>query len=156
MLSQKARYALRALIILGQQVDGETLLISEIAAKAGIPRKFLEQILLELKKWDFVASRRGKLGGYFLAQAPEKINFAAVIRAMDGPLELAPCVSHTVYRPCDNCDEISTCPIRHALLRVYDCTTDVLENWTLCQALGQPIQQGLKRRSGRRAASHSA
>src|SRR5690242_6425582 len=98
MLSQKARYALRALFLLAKRPAGQTVMIGDIAEQAKIPRKFLEQILLELKKRGILHSVRGKFGGYTLGRAPDKISFAEIIRAIDGPLALSPCVSVTAYR----------------------------------------------------------
>ena len=93
MLSQKARYALRALFVLGAQKTDEPVMIADIAEQANVPRKFLEQILLEMKKSGIVHSQRGKFGGYTLGRAPEDIDFAEVLRAIDGPLALAPCAA---------------------------------------------------------------
>jgi Rrf2 family protein len=135
MLSQKARYALRALFVLGsQQSEGPTM-IADIAEQANVPRKFLEQILLELKKSGIVHSQRGKFGGYTLGRAPKNIVFAEVIRAIDGPLALSPCASRTAYRKCDDCEDEVTCAIRKVLLNVRDATAKILEHHTLAQAI---------------------
>lgn len=133
MLSSKARYALRALVALAR-TDGAQLTASELAERADAPRKFLEAILLELARRSLVVSRRGKLGGYSLARAPETISFAEVIRVLDGPLALAPCVSRLSFRKCDDCADLATCPIREALLRARDATAEVLEGYTLAEA----------------------
>ena len=93
MLSQKARYALHALFLLAKRPAGEPVMIAEIAREAKVPRKFLEQILLELKKRGILHSVRGRQGGYTLGRAPDKISFAEIIRVIDGPLALSPCVS---------------------------------------------------------------
>src|SRR5580698_742405 len=100
MLSSKARYALRALVELARG-DGVQLTAGELAERADAPRKFLEAILLELSRRGVVVSRRGKLGGYSLARGAETITFAEVIRVIDGPLALAPCVSRLSFRKCD-------------------------------------------------------
>lgn len=110
-------------------------MIADIADRAGVPRKFLEQILLELKKRGILRSHRGKFGGYALARDPKDISFAEVIRIMDGPLALAPCVSRTAYRRCDDCEDETTCAIRKVLLDVRDATAQILEQHTLAQAL---------------------
>ena len=135
MLSQKARYALRALFVLGAQKTDEPVMIADIAEQANVPRKFLEQILLEMKKSGIVHSQRGKFGGYTLGRAPEDIDFAEVLRAIDGPLALAPCASVTAYRKCDDCEDEVTCAIRKVLLAVRAATADILEHRTLAQAL---------------------
>ncbi len=133
MLSSKARYALRALVELARQGGGQTT-AGELAERADAPRKFLEAILLELARRGVVVSRRGKLGGYSLARAPEAISFAEVIRVVDGPLALAPCVSRLSFRKCDDCPDLATCSIREALLRARDATAAVLEAYSLADA----------------------
>jgi Rrf2 family protein len=134
MLSQKARYALRALIELGRAGPEAQLTAGEIAQRSEAPRKFLEAILLELARRHLIISRRGKFGGYSLARAPETISFAEVIRVIDGPLALAPCASQTAFRKCDDCVDLETCALRPALLRARDATAEVLESYTLAQA----------------------
>jgi Rrf2 family protein len=138
MLSQKTKYALRALVWLASRKDLPSASIAEIAVGAKAPRKFLEAILLELKQAGFVESRRGRFGGYGLAAPPSQIVFADVIRAVEGPLALAPCASRTAYRPCQDCFDVETCPIRAALLASRDAMAAVLEHWSLEQALAQP------------------
>src|ERR1700709_1287744 len=101
MLSQKARYALRALVELARAGPEQQLTAGEIAVRADAPRKFLEAILLEVSRRGLVLSRRGKFGGYVLAKPPAEISFAEVIRVIDGPLALAPCVSRLSFRKCD-------------------------------------------------------
>ena len=133
MLSQKARYALRALVELAREPKAQRT-AAEISVRADAPRKFLEAILLELARRGLVVSRRGKLGGYVLAKPPETISFAEVIRVIDGPLALAPCVSRLQFRKCDDCPDLATCSIREALLRARDATADVLEGYSLAEA----------------------
>jgi Rrf2 family protein len=110
-------------------------MIAEIATEARVPRKFLEQILLELKKRGMLHSVRGKHGGYTLGRPPDKISFAEVIRAIDGPLALSPCVSVTAYRRCDDCVDEATCVLRKVLLAVRDSTANILETRTLSDSL---------------------
>ena len=147
MLSQKARYALKALFALAARPAGETVMIAEIAAEARVPRKFLEQILLELKKRGIVHSHRGKHGGYALGRTADKISFAEVIRVIDGPLALAPCASVTAYRRCDDCIDEATCTLHRVLVAVRDATADILENRTIMEALTSPAPKKPKRRS---------
>jgi Rrf2 family protein len=132
MLSQKARYALRALVELAR--EGGQATAGELAARADAPRKFLEAILLELARNRVVVSRRGKFGGYSLARSPGEISFAEVIRIIDGPLALAPCVSRLAFRKCDDCPDLATCTLREALLRARDATAHVLEGYSLADA----------------------
>lgn len=134
MLSQKARYALRALVELAR-AEGDQLTSGELAARADAPRKFLEAILLELSRNGIVVSRRGKFGGYTLSRPAAEISFAEVIRVIDGPLALAPCVSPKLgYRKCDDCEDPATCALREALLRARDATAEVLEGYSLGEA----------------------
>jgi Rrf2 family protein len=135
MLSQKARYALRALVELAR-AEGAQLTSGELSARSDAPRKFLEAILLELSRNHLVISRRGKFGGYVLARTPAEISFAEVIRVIDGPLALAPCVSKRMaFRKCDDCpDDPAMCSLREALQRARDATATVLEGYSLAEA----------------------
>jgi len=133
MLSQKARYGLRAVVELAR-APGEQMTSGQLALRADAPRKFLEAILLELTRAQLVVSRRGKFGGYTLARPAEEISFAEVIRAIDGPLAMAPCVSRLSFRKCDDCPDLATCALREALLRARDATAEVLEGYSLAEA----------------------
>jgi Rrf2 family protein len=133
MLSQKARYALRSLVALAR-ADGVQVTAGDLAARSGAPRKFLEAILLELARRGIVTSRRGKFGGYALARPATEISFAEVIRIIDGPLALAPCVSKMAFRKCDGCTDLETCPLREALMKARDATSDILEGYSLDEA----------------------
>ena len=113
------------------------MMIADIADEAGVPRKFLEQILLELRKRGILRSQRGRSGGYQLAKAPKDISFADIIRVTDGPLALAPCVSVTAYHRCEDCADEKTCAIRKVLMLARDATADVLESQTLAAAVSQ-------------------
>jgi len=135
MLSQKARYALHALLVLAQHQGDEPMMIADIAEEARVPRKFLEQILLALKRRGIVRSLRGRQGGYLLGRPPGEISFADVIRETDGPLALSPCVSVTAYHKCDDCEDETTCAIRKVLLAARDATAEILESRTLATAL---------------------
>lgn len=137
MLSQKARYALRALIVLADRNDSEPMMIADVARAADVPRKFLEQILLELKKRGIVRSTRGRQGGYQLGKSAKEITFADILRVTDGPLALSPCVSQHAYQKCEDCFDEAICPIRKALLAARDATAHVLEGQTLAAAAAQ-------------------
>lgn len=138
MLSQKAKYGLRALVELARAAEspsGAQVSAGELSARAGAPRKFLEAILLELSRNQLVVSRRGKFGGYVLARPAGEITFAEIIRIVDGPLALAPCVSPRLgFRKCADCPDLATCTLREALLRARDATAEVLEGYTLADA----------------------
>jgi Rrf2 family protein len=146
MLSRKTRYALRALFVLGGHEGDGPVMIADIAEKANVPRKFLEQILLEMKRCGIVHSQRGKFGGYALGRKPEDISFAEVFRVTDGPLALSPCASLTAHQRCDDCEDETTCAIRKVLLRVRDTTADILEHHTLADALADRKKAARRRR----------
>ena len=113
-------------------------MISEISRKKAIPKKFLEQILLELKRHGLVESRRGRLGGYVLARSPEKITFGEVLRLIDGPVALLPCLSKIAYRRCTDCADEGSCEIRHVFARVAIATREVLDTTSLADAMKVP------------------
>ena len=133
MLTQKARYALHAVLYLARK--GEAASVAEIAGATRSPRKFLEQIMASLKLGGIVISRRGKGGGYVLARPAASITFAQVLRCISGPLALAPCASHSAYAPCPDCESVETCEIRPILMAVRDTTSLLLEGMTLAHAI---------------------
>ncbi|UYN98535.1 MAG: Rrf2 family transcriptional regulator [Devosia sp.] len=135
MISQKAKYALRALVSLARAGRGESRMIGEISREQAIPKKFLEQILLELKRAGFVASRRGRMGGYILLKAPEEIMYGEVLRLIDGPIAPLPCLSKIAYRRCDDCQDEAACEIRHVFERVTLATRAVLDQTSLAASL---------------------
>lgn len=130
MLSQKAQYAFRALTHLVDKFQKGPVLISEIAAQKRIPLKFLENILLELKKAGILDSKKGKGGGYFIRQDPSQTTIASIIRIVDGPIAMLPCVSLYFYQKCKNCDE-HNCGLHGMMEQVRDATLGILENRTL-------------------------
>ena len=105
MISQKAKYALRALLVLCKAPAETSLMIGEISKTQAIPKKFLEQILLELKRAGIVSSRRGRLGGYVLLRPADKLTFGEVLRLIDGPIAPLPCLSKIAYRRCADCQD---------------------------------------------------
>jgi Rrf2 family protein len=130
MLSKKSQYAFKALSYLTERFNQGPVLISEIARKKKIPLKFLENILLELKKADILDSKKGKGGGYFLKQAPDKVKVATVIRLVNGPIAMLPCVSLYFYERCKNCNE-KHCGLHDMMIEVRDATLNIVENRTL-------------------------
>jgi Rrf2 family protein len=130
MLSKKTQYAMRALSFLAARRDQGPILITDIAEQKKIPLKFLENILLELKNAGILESKKGRGGGYFLRDAPNKTSLATVIRIVDGPIALLPCVSLYFYEKCADCTE-EVCPINAAFVQVRDATLQVLESKTL-------------------------
>jgi Rrf2 family protein len=131
MLSNKTKYALKALIGLASETPGKPVLIGRLAVEQGIPRKFLEAILLELKGIGVVHSKQGKHGGYYLAGEPKSVTLGKIIRAMEGPLALLPCVSQTAYQRCDDCHDERMCGLRLVLKDVRDGMAAILDNTTL-------------------------
>jgi Rrf2 family protein len=134
MISQKAKYALRALIVLARQPEGAAMFIGDIAENQNIPKKFLEQILLELKRDGLVDSRRGKAGGYILLRPADTISFIDVLRLIDGPIAPLPCLSKTAYRRCAACVGEANCEVRRVFARVAHATREVLERATIAEA----------------------
>ena len=130
MLSKKSQYAFKALTYLSERYDKGPVLISEIAKKKKIQLKFLENILLELKKADILDSKKGKGGGYFLKIHPSKVKVATIVRLINGPIAMLPCVSLYFYERCKNCNETS-CGLHDMMIEVRDATLNVLENRTL-------------------------
>lgn len=137
MISQKAKYALRALMALARHHDPTAVvMISEIAERQNIPKKFLEQILLDLKHHGIVASKRGKAGGYMMLKRPDEITFGEVLRIIDGPIAPLPCLSRMAYRRCEDCGDEASCEVRKVFARVAAATRAVLDRTTLADAIG--------------------
>ena len=135
MLQKKSKYAIRALLALAQRPEQEPVLIADLAAQERIPKKFLEFILLVLRNKGILQSKRGRGGGYFLGRQPEAISLGEVIRALDGPLAPVPCVSHTAYRKCDECEDELTCGIRAVMNDVRDATAAIFDRESLADML---------------------
>jgi Rrf2 family protein len=131
MLSKKSKYGLKALLELAGETGQRPIQTSELAERQGLPKKFLEAILLELKRHGLLHSKKGRGGGYVLTRKPGDITIGQVIRVLDGPLALTPCVSRTAYRRCDECLDEETCGIRLAMKEVRDATAHILDNTTL-------------------------
>ncbi len=134
MLSQKTRYALRALLHLAEADPAKSTQAAEIAQRQQVPRKYLELILLDLKKAGFITSRRGPGGGYVLAKVPADISFADVIRSTEGPIAMVPCASVNFYARCADCHDEATCAIRRVMARVRDDTVRTLSQTSLADA----------------------
>ena len=130
MLSKKTQYALQALSYLVEKDSDDPILIAEIASQKNIPIKFLENILLELRKAGFLESKKVKHGGYFFAQAPEKIKLSSIFRIIEGPIALLPCVSLNFYEKCADCNE-KKCGINKVMDAVRDNTLIILDNKTV-------------------------
>jgi len=130
MLAKKTQYALKALTYMAEQNNEGPFLIADIARKKKIPIKFLESILLELKKAGILNSKKGKGGGYFFNQDPSTITMATVMRLIEGPIALLPCVSLNFYKKCSDCNE-KKCGLNKIMKEVRDNTLNILENRTV-------------------------
>ncbi len=148
MISQKAKYALRALLALAEADEGVPVFIADIAESQAIPRKFLEQILLDLKHNGLVVSRRGKMGGYLLLRRAETITFGEVLRIIEGPLAPLPCLSKMAYRRCDDCTDEKSCRIRRVFAGVADATRKVLDSTTIADAIASDKTGHVRRSIG--------
>ncbi len=131
MLSMRAKYALKALVYLAKAKDQGPVQIGDIADSQKLPRKFLEQILLELKNLRILKSRQGKGGGYLLAKAPDQILVGQIVRVFNGPLALVPCVSVSAFEKCEECIDFSQCGIRRIMQKVRDVTAEILDGTSL-------------------------
>lgn len=133
MISMKAKYAFKALVCLA--AHSGTVQIDGIARDERIPRKFLEHILLELKAGGFIASRRGRSGGYALARPAAEISVGQVLRLIDGPMAPLPCISRTAYRRCEDCRDEATCGVRRMFADAHSASLRALEGTTIADAL---------------------
>tara|TARA_R110001583_G_scaffold34847_1_gene116579 strand:- start:25859 stop:26275 length:417 start_codon:yes stop_codon:yes gene_type:complete len=131
MLSKKTKYGLKALSYLAKQEQHVPVLISEISISENISKKFLESILLTLKKTGILSSKKGKGGGYYLLKNPTEIKLSTVIRALEGPIAMLPCVSLNYYERCDDCKSEERCSLNILMAEVRDSTLKILENKTL-------------------------
>jgi Rrf2 family protein len=131
MLSQKTRYAMVALTRLAREYGNGAMLISELARSEKLPHRFLENILLELKKMGILGSKLGKSGGYYLLQNPKDVNLAQIVRQFEGPIALLSCVSEKAYQTCEFCRDEANCNIRKVFKEIRDITFEKLENATL-------------------------
>lgn len=135
MLSKKTKYAIRALIALGENMGGEAMNILSISQQEKIPKKFLEQILLEMRNAGFLYSKKGAGGGYSLLKDPNDINLVQVMRLTGGPIAQLPCVSLNFYQRCEECKEEETCGIRNTFMSVRDATLKILSETTIADLI---------------------
>ncbi|RTE52879.1 Rrf2 family transcriptional regulator [Arenibacter aquaticus] len=131
MLSKKTKYGLKALTFLATQEGRVPVQISEIAQHENISQKFLESILLTLRKSGLLGSKKGKGGGYYLIKDPKDIPMTTVMRVLEGPIAMVPCVSLNFYEKCSDCPDEASCSVHKLMLQVRDSTLDVFRNNTL-------------------------
>lgn len=151
----KGEYALKALLALARESDQRPVLVAELARREAIPPKFLELILLELKRHGIVRSKKGRGGGYRLRTAPEETTYGRVIRILDGPLAPLPCASVTAYTPCETCPDEPSCGVRLVMRQVGDSVAGILDRVTLADVVKQLPQRPELGVDGRGMASAS-
>lgn len=135
MISQRARYAFKAVVALARAKPGEGMQIKQLCEQEKLPRKFLEQILLTLKAAGYISSRRGRDGGYEILKAPAQIMIGPMLRAVDGPIAPLPCLSRTAYRRCDDCRDEAACELRIAFDKAYSDYLATLEHLSLADIM---------------------
>lgn len=135
MLSKKTKYGLKALSYLASQEADTPVQIAEIAKQENISQKFLESILLSLRKTGFLGSKKGKGGGYYLIKNAEEVLMTDVMRILEGPISLVPCVSLNFYEKCADCPDEATCSVNKLMLKVRDANLEVYRNTTLADLI---------------------
>ncbi|MHA7942040.1 RrF2 family transcriptional regulator [Formosa sp. 3Alg 14/1] len=131
MLSKKTKYGLKALLFLARQENNTPVQISMISKSENISQKFLESILLTLRKIGVLGSKKGKNGGYYLLKAPQDIKMSLVMRTLEGPIAMVPCVSLNFYEKCDDCPDETLCGVHTLMAEVRDKTLDIFNNKSL-------------------------
>jgi Rrf2 family protein len=147
-LSQKTRYALKALKAFAREDGQGLILIGDLAEREQLPRKFLELILLDLKRRGILQSKKGRGGGYALRRAPDQITLGEVIRIFDGPVAPLPCVSETAYGKCEECPDAALCGVREVFKEVRDGMSKILDAVTVGDLVRREERLGQERRRG--------
>ena len=137
MLSKKTKYGLKALTYIAKSNSDEPVQVGEIAKSEKIPQKFLESILLTLRKSGFLGSKKGKHGGYYLIKETSEIKMTDVLRVLEGPIAMVPCVSLNFYEKCDDCLDEHECSVHKLMIQVRDNTLKVLRDNTLEDLAGR-------------------
>lgn len=137
MLSRKTKYGLKALSYLARQKGDEPIQIHTISEAENISQKFLESILLSLKKAGYLGSKKGKGGGYYLLEKTRETSVAAFYRILEGPIAMVPCVSLNFYERCDDCPDEDHCDVHNLMIQVRDNTLSILEETTLDEFIKQ-------------------
>ena len=130
-ISKRTQYGLKAVLALGRRYGEGPVLIATLSKEEGIPLKFLEVILLDLKGQGLLESKKGKHGGYQLSRPPSTLTLGSLIRMLEGPLAPLPCASESAFRPCDECGDVESCGTRIIMRQVRDAMADVLDRTTL-------------------------
>lgn len=131
MLSKKTKYGIKALTYLAKQENKSPVQIATISKSENISLKFLESILLTLRKNGFLGSKKGKGGGYYLLKEPKDIKMTEIMRVLEGPIAMVPCVSLNFYEKCDDCPDENLCAVHSLMIEVRDSTLKIFRNTTL-------------------------
>lgn len=148
MLTKRTKYAIKALIALARSKDGKPMLIAEIATQEGLPKRFLESILLDLKRAKILNSKMGAGGGYFLMQPATNIKVSEIIRILDGPIALLPCVSLNFYQRCEECKDELTCSIREMMQKVREASINIMGNTSITDLMEKEQEMIDKKNQG--------
>lgn len=153
MITQKMKYALKALMELATEHagEGQPLRIEEIAKRSGTPKRFLEHILLEVRNAGFIASVRGRNGGYVLIKNPSEVPLSELMRLIDGPIAPLACLSRRAYQRCEDCSDEETCRLREVFGQVFWSYLLLVDSLTLADLVGAPAgdsQDGAARQLG--------
>lgn len=135
MLSKKTKYGLKALTFIARRSNREPVQIATIAKSENISQKFLESILLTLRKSGFLGSKKGKGGGYYLLKDPKDIKMASIMRILEGPIAMVPCVSLNFYEKCADCPDENLCAVHKLMIEVRDSTLNIFNNKSLADLI---------------------
>lgn len=135
MLSRKTKYGLKALTFIARQENREPVQIATIAESENISKKYLESILLTLKKNGVVGSKKGKGGGYYLLKEPKDVAMSGIMRVLEGPIAMIPCVSLNFYEKCDDCPDENACAVHRLMIEVRDSSLKIFNNTTLADLI---------------------
>lgn len=145
MLSKKCKYAIHALVHMAKRPD-DKFLIKDISEACSIPKKFLETILLDLKRAGILGSKQGKGGGYLLRRTPSDVNLADVVRIFDGAIAAVPCATFKFYEPCEECEDEETCTVRYSFLQIRNATVEMLKGETLAGMVKKEMKLKAKKK----------
>lgn len=137
MLSRRTKYGIKALAYIARKAEKKPVQTAEIATNENISHKFLENILISLRKAGFLGSKKGKGGGYYLMRPPDEIKMTEVIRELEGPIAMLPCVSLNYYEKCEDCPDEASCSVHTLMIQVRDSTLKVLGGNSLADIAGE-------------------
>jgi Rrf2 family protein len=139
VISKKTKYGIKALVYVAQHREKETVQVSAIAESENISPKYLESIMLSLRKAGFLSSKKGKGGGYYLRRSPEDIKMVEVMRILEGPVAMVPCVSLNFYEKCDDCPNEETCSVNRLMIQLRDSSLEVLTKTSLADLIKHTV-----------------